>query len=284
MKLYLVDLGVLLKNDNPEYNAYKAYDKMHSFYDTIQYFVTDKDKAIEDAKKHVKITGEGGYAVVSETEYTGNLTDEEVNDLSVEKYADYDNVIFSCTMYTKDYYRENFVDISRIHPERVINDVYHKNESPQFGDDPATPFNTRVRAVNDMYGYLYNKGILKKESFVSKDYSDALYFAINTKGLESYREEMINSGIENAELAVRHIFDEKYDVCVYCGAITLGWLMVTYRDTCGCVGKSWECSGCKHFENSAVSKVAEVRRAKGVMEAVKYEWSLFKWDDGTLED
>lgn len=283
MKLYLVDLGVLLKNDNPEYDAYKAYDKMHSFYDTIQYFVKDKNKAMEESKKHVEITGEGAYAVVTETEYEGDLTDEEINELSVDKYADFGNVIFSCTIYTKDYYRENFVDTSLIHPERIIHDVYYKNGALQYGDDATSPFNTRVRAVNDMYGYLYNKGILKKEAFQSKDYPEALYFAVNTKMLEPFREEMLNSGIENADLAVKHIFDEKYDTCVYCGAITLGWLMVTYRDTCGCIGKSWECYGCKALNTSAVSKIGNVKYAKGVTEALKYEWSFFKWNDGELE-
>lgn len=284
MKLYLVDLGILLKADNPEFEAYKVvYDKMHSYYDKNQYFVKDKDKAIEDAKKHVNEAGDDAYAVICECEYDGTFTDAEIADLPCGRDADYNNVIFSCTMYARGYYRENFVDTSIMHPERIIHDVYQKNKVSQFGDDPSTPFNTKVRAVNDMYGYLYNKGILKKESFVSKDYPDTFYFAVNTKALKPYREEMLNSGIENAELAVKHIFEEEYKPCVYCGAITLGWLMTTYRDTCGTVGRSWECYGCKVFETANVSKVAEVKRAKGVAEAVKYEWTLFRWKDGALE-
>lgn len=282
MKLYLVDLGVLLMNDDPEYEIYKnVYDKMHSFYDTIQYFAKDKDKAIEEAKKHVNVTDRGAYAVVCETEYDGSLTDDEINSLSVEKYADHNNVLYSCCNY--GYFKENFIDYSRMHPVKVINDFYSKQNHRQWGEDPATPFNTKIRAVNTMYGYLYNKGILKEKSFVSKDCASEFYFAIDAKELEPYRDEMLNSDVENAELAVSHIFDVEYSPCTYCGAITPGWTMKTYRSNCGCVGSSWECIGCRDFDNHSASKISEMRYAKGTIEAVKLEWSMFDWKDGALE-
>ena len=148
-----------------------------------------------------------------------------------------------------------------------------------MNEDVNSEFNTIVRAINDMYAFLYKQGVLKEKSFVSKDLEDAFYFAVDTSDLEFYREEMLNSGVENAELAVKHIFDENHTECFYCGAITLSWTMSTYRDNCGCVGRSWECCGCEGFHTRDVSKFNQIRKEKSIAEAVKYQWSLFKWKE-----
>lgn len=162
---------------------------------------------------------------------------------------------------------------------RIINDLYLKNGARQWGDDTNSEFNTIVRAINDMYAFLYKKGVLKEKSFVQKDFEDAFYFAVDTSDLEFYREEMLNSGVENAELAVKHIFNENHTECFYCGAITLSWTMSTYRDNCGCVGRSWECCGCQLFHTGDVSKFHNVRVKQSVKEAVMYQWTKFKWED-----
>lgn len=158
--------------------------------------------------------------------------------------------------------------------ERIISDVYEKKDKRMYGDDPTTPFNQRVLAVNAMYGWLYAKGILKAEAFAFVDYDDAVFFAMDVNDLLKYRAEMEASGCNNAALAVRYIFDEEYTPCIYSGAFQPGWLMHTYRDCGGCVGRSWECDMVKHLRGGPANEVAEERRTNGVKAAVKKLYSM----------
>ena len=165
--------------------------------------------------------------------------------------------------------------------ERIICDCYEKGTKHIFGKDINLPFNQKIVAVNNMYGWLYNEGILKKTSFEFKDYSDCAYFAFDVADLVVYRKAMEKSGVDGAMLAVQHIFDEKYSPCEYCGAITLAWMMQTYRDFDGTVSRGLECDLCNHLNSCAVLEVYEIKEEKGVKAAVKkaFEFSEFEPSD-----
>ena len=67
---YLVEVGVLLKKDNPEYEAYKnknVYDGSGSFYDEDQFYELSEEKAKEYALKYVKEGIGGTYGIVKKT-------------------------------------------------------------------------------------------------------------------------------------------------------------------------------------------------------------------------
>ena len=96
---------------------------------------------------------------------------------------------------------------------RIISDAYVKENKRIWGTDPTTEFNQKILAVNNMYGWLYNQGLLEKVCFEFKDYSDGVEFALDVKDLEPYRSEMEACGVDGATLAVRHIFDEPYTPC-----------------------------------------------------------------------
>ena len=161
--------------------------------------------------------------------------------------------------------------------ERIISDTYVKGKKHIFMDDPDTEFNKKIVAVNNMYAWLYDQGILEKTSFVYKDYSDVTYFAVDAKDLEPYRKEMEASNVDGAALAVSHIFDEHYTPCRYSGAIELGWMMATYRDVDGCVGRSWECDLIKSLNTEGIYKIYDIQREKGTKEAVKALYDEFEW-------
>lgn len=165
--------------------------------------------------------------------------------------------------------------------ERIICDCYEKQEKHIFGSDPNTSFNQKILAVNNMYGWLYNKGILKEISFEFRNYSDIAYFAFDVADLEKYREAMMESGVEGAELAIQHIFDEKYSPCHYSGAIELGWTMMSYRDFSGTVSRDWECELSRHLDACTVLDVEKIKEEKGVKEAVRamFEFSGFDPSD-----
>lgn len=160
---------------------------------------------------------------------------------------------------------------------RIISDMYVKEDKHIWGNDPNEEFNKRILAVNEMYGWLYEKGILEKVSFEFRDYEDAAYFALDAKDLMPLRRQMEASGCQNASLATRHIFDESYTPCTYSGAIELGWTMMSYRDVDGCVGRSWECGLVKNLDSEGIYEVARVRDESGVKAAVSALYAQFDW-------
>ena len=68
--LYKVEVGVLLQENNKEFNDYACvYDKKHAYYDENTLFFTNKSKAIAWAKKYVHRGVARTYAVVSALNY-----------------------------------------------------------------------------------------------------------------------------------------------------------------------------------------------------------------------
>lgn len=159
--------------------------------------------------------------------------------------------------------------------ERIILDKYIKGKKQIWGEDPFEPFNHRILSVNNMYGWLYEQGILREESFKFKDYSDMSYFALDVKDLEPFREQMLNSGVEGAELAVQHIFDEDYTPCLYSGAIQLSWTMLSYRDFDGTVSRSWECGMIQGLQSHTVLDVEQIKNEQGVKAAVEATFDFY---------
>lgn len=165
---------------------------------------------------------------------------------------------------------------------RILVDCYEKGEKHIWGNDANEQFNKTIIAVNDMYGWLYNQGILKKASFCWKDYSDMTYFALDVDDLKPYLKEMISSGVNNTSLAIRYIFHEPFTPCLYSGAIELGWTMMTYRDFDGTVSRSWECGIIQSLSSPAVLDVEKIRKEKGVKEAVKYAFEISEFEPSDL--
>ena len=166
--------------------------------------------------------------------------------------------------------------------ERIICDIYIKGEKQTWGSDKTDEFNRRILAINNMYGWLYQQGILEKASFQWKDYLAGTYFALDVKDLAPYRSQMENSGIPDAELAVQHIFDREYSPCHYSGAIQLSWTMSTYRSVDDCVGHSWECGLIQGLNLPAIYGIQAVLEAQGPKAAVSAAFAIFKWRPSDL--
>lgn len=166
--------------------------------------------------------------------------------------------------------------------ERIIYDVYSKGEKEIWDLEPEKEnnkkFNRKIIAVNNMYGWLYEQGILREVSSKFKDYDDMTFFVLDVKDLGIYREQMENSGVEDAALAVQHIFNEEYSPCKYSGAIQLSWIMFTYRDFDGTVGRSWECGLVKGLSSPTVLNIRELRETKGVKAATEEAFDLYGFE------
>lgn len=65
-KVYLIEVGVLLTKNDPEYDFYSnVYDKKHAFYDENQYYVDSLDQAKHGAKEYVEQGVDDTYAIIS---------------------------------------------------------------------------------------------------------------------------------------------------------------------------------------------------------------------------
>lgn len=170
--------------------------------------------------------------------------------------------------------------------QRIICDIYSKDNLRLWEHDVNSPstreFNRRITAVNNMYAWLYEKGILENVSFKFKDYSDVTHFAFDTNDLLAYREEMEKSDAEDAALAVQHIFDVEYTPCKYSGAIELTWTMQTYREVDGCVGRSWENSLVQGLQYNAIADLPYISADKGTKEAVKVLFERCEFEPSDL--
>ena len=161
--------------------------------------------------------------------------------------------------------------------DRIICDIYFKNEKPLLGEDKNSSFNVRIQAVNDLYGWLYQKGLLEEASFQDQDLPASVCFALDTAALLPFRNAREQSGIANAGLAVHHLFDEPYTPCMYSGAVELGWFMSTYRDVDGCVGRSWECALVQGLNMQAISEIQKAKTEQGAKAAVDKMFSFYHW-------
>lgn len=166
--------------------------------------------------------------------------------------------------------------------DRIISDSYIKGTKQTWTFDQADEFNRRILAVNDMYGWLYQQGILEKVSFQFKDYSAGTYFALDAKDLLPYRAVMEKSGLPEAALAVRHIFDEEYTPCHYSGAIELGWTMSSYRSIDGCVGRTWECSMIKGLNEDVIYGIQKILEVQGPKAAITAAFATYDWKPSDL--
>lgn len=120
MKVYLLELGVLLDKNDEDYEFYsRAYDNAHGFFDEGQGYYVDLKKAVEEATAYVKGGVEKTYAIVSETELDYEFTQEELDDdvcVEDEKY-ELESVVFSLVK-ENGCLKENFLNDSVLEEER----------------------------------------------------------------------------------------------------------------------------------------------------------------------
>lgn len=88
--LYKVEVGVLLREDNSEWECYsQVYDKKHAYYDENTAFFLNSADAVEFALSYVTKGVENTYAIVKgmvcEKEY---LTDEMLRDIKLHGVFD----------------------------------------------------------------------------------------------------------------------------------------------------------------------------------------------------
>lgn len=86
MLLYLIDIGILLENEDPEFEYYNiVYDHKYGYYDKNQYYKKSKDVAIKEAMEYVKNGPVGAYAVVTlQDGFDDNMKDDDIAELNIE--------------------------------------------------------------------------------------------------------------------------------------------------------------------------------------------------------
>lgn len=171
--------------------------------------------------------------------------------------------------------------------ERIIIDTFFKKKTPCWNETnpknqkDASDFNRRIQAVNRMYGWLEEKGILKEIAFrytqlLENGEIDTIDFAVDVNKLLPYREAMEQSRIEDANIAVYAIFDADISPCRFCGGIELTWVMSTYRNNSGCVSRSHECYRCRDLRSEVCYEIGEYKRKAGSIATIDKYWDVYE--------
>ena len=111
MKVYLVEVGVLLNKDDKEFDYYStAYDEKHGYYDENQFYQIDYGEALQYVQDYVKNGVNNIYGIISETELDGEFTQKELdNDVCVEgEFYEVGDVKYSLCKINNDI-KENFL-------------------------------------------------------------------------------------------------------------------------------------------------------------------------------
>ena len=151
----------------------------------------------------------------------------------------------------------------------VLMDFYSKN-GPELYPEKYAELNQRVTAMHKLYHMLYCSGPLQSISFEYKEYDDMVYFAFEVKDLERFLNDCEDKNF--VTLICKYL--ENCMSCRFTGAIQPGIFMQTYRDNCGCIGKSHECIIAQWLDNDACGMIYNERKTKGVKDAVTMAFEL----------
>lgn len=96
---YLVDIGVLRLEGDPEFEAYAvAYDCAYGYYDENQYYCLSRERAVAEAQDYVDEGPELAYGIVTITQIDADITEQDLADgnvdVSDEKYL-VEDVVFA---------------------------------------------------------------------------------------------------------------------------------------------------------------------------------------------
>ena len=68
--------------------------------------------------------------------------------------------------------------------------------------------------------------------------------------------------------------------CCFCGCYYITYYLYTYRDNCGCIGKSYECISCRNLSNQTAGEIQSISKKMGVKTAKEYQLKLLRDEDG----
>lgn len=102
MKAYLVDVGVLLTEKDKEFDFYSCvYDHKYGYYDENQYYVSTKEKAIQEIKEYVENGIETTYGIVSLTTLDDTITKQDIDDGNIDVSNEHYKIKDVCVGYAK---------------------------------------------------------------------------------------------------------------------------------------------------------------------------------------
>lgn len=98
MRVYLVDVGFLLREGDKEFDCYNmVYDKRYGYYDIEQFYMKSPYAAVDYVDRFMSQTNDfkNTYGIISITDIDSD-TEDDIEDMPVE-YEKYllDNVIYS---------------------------------------------------------------------------------------------------------------------------------------------------------------------------------------------
>lgn len=102
--VYLVDEGVLLEKDHPEYGYFTGYDKAYGYYDDDQYFTADLERAKRVCMEYVAENEGWTYGIITEQ----HVTDDQFSQIK---------------KFDRTQEADDRVELSKVHPDYTPDSV-----------------------------------------------------------------------------------------------------------------------------------------------------------------
>lgn len=134
---------------------------------------------------------------------------------------------------------------------------------------------SKIRLLEEIVANVYNNRKKLKKAIMECDVNkhDFAYITIDfgklpKRLIKKYRLNLLIDGT----FPLKH--------CCFCGCYYITYYLYTYRDNCGCIGKSYECISCRNLSNQTAGEIQSISKKMGVKTAKEYQLKLLRDEDG----
>lgn len=134
---------------------------------------------------------------------------------------------------------------------------------------------SKIRLLEEIVANVYNNRKKLKKAIMECDVNkhDFAYITIDLSKLskrliKKYRLNLLTDGT----FPLKH--------CCYCGCYYITYYLYTYRDNCGCIGRTYECISCRNLSNQTAGEIQSISKKMGVKTAKEYQLKLLRDEDG----
>ena len=133
----------------------------------------------------------------------------------------------------------------------------------------------KVRLLEEIVANVYNNREKLKKAIMECDVNKH-NFAYITIDLSKLSKRLIKKFRLN--LLLDGTFPLKH--CFYCGCYYITYHLYTYRDNCGCTGRSYECISCRNLSNKTVCEIHNISQKLGARNAKEYQLKILRDEEG----
>ncbi len=134
---------------------------------------------------------------------------------------------------------------------------------------------SKIRLLEEIVANVYNNRKKLQKAIMECDVNkhDFAYITIDfgklpKRIIKKYRLNLLTDGT----FPLKH--------CCFCGCYYITYYLYTYREICGCTGRTYECISCRNLSNQTAGEIQSISKKMGVKTAKEYQLKLLRDEDG----